>query len=42
MKMSPPQDRKKDMAEDIIKILEFLKYDGTVTLHNVDPEEAFA
>jgi len=40
--MSPPQDGKKDMTEDIIKILEFLNYDGTVTLYNVDPEEAFA
>ncbi len=40
--MLPSQDRKKDMTEDIIKILEFLNYDGTVMLYNVDPEEAFA
>ncbi|MFX0182308.1 MAG: hypothetical protein ACFE95_04415 [Candidatus Hodarchaeota archaeon] len=34
-----PKNTKNNSTDEIIQILEFLKYDGTLSFINIDPEE---
>lgn len=42
MKKESKAPQSEERVMDIIEILTFLNYDGTITLHNIDPIEAFS